>query len=288
MINSLLHLLSDLAPSVIAFSGGVDSSLLAKGALLASEKFGTLPPVGVFAVSPVAPRGDIETARKTAREIGLDLIEIDTSAELALPAFQRNTRDRCYHCKKHRFSAMQQMIRQWEEEGKPRRTLLDGENADDRGLWRPGERAAAELGVRSPLAELGITKEDVRRLARRLNLSAAERPSSPCLATRILYGLTPTPELLRRIDDAETLLHNWGFSVCRVRADSAVTARIEVPAADIPRFLERELKETVTAWFLRLGFAAVSLDLEGFVSGKMDRAQPPACHTPPKGEKRTG
>ena len=285
MLDSLLHLLNDLAPSVIAFSGGVDSSLLAKAAQLASEQSGTLPPVGVFAVSPTSPRGDIEAARKTAREIGLDLIEIDSSDELALPAFQRNGRDRCYHCKKYRFSEMLRLIRRWEEEGKPRRVLLDGENADDRGVWRPGERAAKQLGVRSPLAELGFTKEDVRRLARKLNLSAAERPSSPCLATRLLYGLAPAPDLLRRIDDAETFLHNLGFPVCRVRADSAVTARIEVPAAEVPRFLERELKETVTAEFLRLGFAAVSLDLEGFVSGKMDRARTPA--DPPQGEAET-
>ena len=284
MTDPLLHLLNSLAPSVIAFSGGVDSSLLAKAAQIAAERFGTVPPVGVFAVSPTSPRGDIETARETARAIGLDLIEIDSSAELDLPAFRRNGRDRCYHCKKYRFSAMLDLIRRWEEEGQPHRTLLDGENADDRGQWRPGQRAAAQLGVRSPLAELGITKEEVRRLARRLNLPVAERPSSPCLATRLLYGLAPEPELLRRIDDAETLLHSLGFPVCRVRADSAVTARIEVPAAETGRFLNEELKEAVLTGFLRLGFAAVSLDLEGFVSGKMDRAFPPVCPTPPEAE----
>ncbi|MBO7725688.1 MAG: ATP-dependent sacrificial sulfur transferase LarE [Thermoguttaceae bacterium] len=257
---------------MIAFSGGVDSSLLAKASLLAAEKYHTLPPVGVFAVSPTSSQSDIENARAVAREIGLRLIEIDSSGELALLAFQTNAPDRCYHCKKYRFSAIQDLISGWEKEGSPRRTLLDGENADDRGLWRPGEKAAAELGVRSPLAELGIAKDEVRRLAREVELSVADRPSTPCLATRLLYGMTPTSRLLRRIEAAEDFLHQKGFDVCRVRVDSPVTARIEVPAAEIPRVLANGVKEAILEEFLRLGFAAVSLDLEGFVSGKMDRA----------------
>lgn len=273
MVDSLLDLLRKLAPSAVAFSGGVDSSLLAKGALLASEKYGTLPPIGIFAISPISSQSDIKIARQTAREIGLELFEIDTSAELALPAFQKNARDRCYHCKRFRFSAMQEMIRRWEGEGQPHRTLLDGENADDRSLHRPGERAAAELGVRSPLAELGLTKADVRKLSHHLALSIANRPSTPCLATRILYGLTPTPELLRRVEAAEEFLLSKGFPVCRVRADSPLTARIEVPAEEISRVIQPDIKEAIVEEFLRLGFGAVSVDLEGFVSGKMDRVK---------------
>lgn len=273
MVDSLLNLLRKLAPSAVAFSGGVDSSLLAKGALLASEKYGTLPPIGIFAISPTLSQSDIKIARQTAREIGLELFEIDTSAELALPTFQKNARDRCYHCKRFRFSAMQEMIRRWEGEGQPHRTLLDGENADDRSLHRPGERAAAELGVRSPLAELGLTKADVRKLSHHLALSIANRPSTPCLATRILYGLTPTPELLRRVEAAEEFLLSKGFPVCRVRADSPLTARIEVPAEEISRVIQPDTKEAIVEEFLRLGFGAVSVDLEGFVSGKMDRVK---------------
>ncbi|MGI5831995.1 MAG: ATP-dependent sacrificial sulfur transferase LarE [Thermoguttaceae bacterium] len=273
MVDSLLNLLRKLAPSAVAFSGGVDSSLLAKGALLASEKYGTLPPIGIFAISPTLSQSDIKIAWQTAREIGIELFEIDTSAELALPAFQKNARDRCYHCKRFRFSAMQEMIRRWEGEGQPHRTLLDGENADDRSLHRPGERAAAELGVRSPLAELGLTKADVRKLSHHLALSIANRPSTPCLATRILYGLTPTPELLRRVEAAEEFLLSKGFPVCRVRADSPLTARIEVPAEEISRVIQPDIKEAIVEEFLRLGFGAVSVDLEGFVSGKMDRVK---------------
>jgi uncharacterized protein len=273
VVDSLLNLLRKLAPSAVAFSGGVDSSLLAKGALLASEKYGTLPPIGIFAISPTLSQSDIKIAWQTAREIGIELFEIDTSAELALPAFQKNARDRCYHCKRFRFSAMQEMIRRWEGEGQPHRTLLDGENADDRSLHRPGERAAAELGVRSPLAELGLTKADVRKLSHHLALSIANRPSTPCLATRILYGLTPTPELLRRVEAAEEFLLSKGFPVCRVRADSPLTARIEVPAEEISRVIQPDIKEAIVEEFLRLGFGAVSVDLEGFVSGKMDRVK---------------
>ena len=272
MIDSLITHLNGLAPSAIAFSGGVDSSLLAKAAMLSSEKFGSGRPLGIFAVSPTSSQDDIQTARRTAREIGIELIELDASGELALPAFQANARDRCDHCKKYRVTAIQELLAGREKAGGPRRVLLDGENADDRTHWRPGERAAGELGVRSPLAELGITKDQVRRLARELGLSNAGRPSTPCLATRLLYGLTPTPRLLRRVEAAEAFLHAKGFKVCRVRADSPVTARIEVPAGEIGRVLAGGVREAVLEEFLGLGFAAVSLDLEGFVSGKMDRA----------------
>ena len=227
--------------------------------------------MGVFAISPTSSQSDIDNARAVARQIGLRLVEIDSSGELDLPAFRTNAPDRCYHCKKYRFSAIQDLIDRQHRAGEPRRTLLDGENADDRGGRRPGERAAAELGVRSPLAELGIGKAEVRRLARELGLSTADRPSNPCLATRLLYGLTPTAELLRRVEEAEKILRAEGFSVCRVRVDSPVTARIEVPAGEIPRVLAGGVKEAILEKFLRLGFAAVSLDLEGFVSGKMDR-----------------
>ena len=227
--------------------------------------------MGVFAISPTSSQSDIDNARAVARQIGLRLVEIDSSGELDLPAFRTNAPDRCYHCKKYRFSAIQDLIDRRRRAGEPRRTLLDGENADDRGGRRPGERAAAELGVRSPLAELGIDKAEVRRLARELGLSTADRPSNPCLATRLLYGLTPTAELLRRVEEAEKILRAEGFSVCRVRVDPPVTARIEVPAGEIPRVLAGGVKEAILEKFLRLGFAAVSLDLEGFVSGKMDR-----------------
>ena len=271
-VESLLDCLGRLSPLAVAFSGGVDSSLLAKAAVLAAEKFGAAPPVAIFAVSPTSSRDDIENARAVARKIGLELIELDSSGELGLPAFQANARDRCYHCKKYRFTAIQKLLAERERAGGPRRTLLDGENADDRALSRPGERAAAELGVRSPLAELGIAKAEVRRMARELGLPVADRPSAPCLATRFLYGLAPTAQLLRRVEAAETFLHARGFKVCRVRVDSPVTARIEVPAGEIGRFLTGGVREAVLEEFLGLGFAAVSLDLEGFVSGKMDRA----------------
>ena len=256
----------------VAFSGGVDSSLLGKAAVLAAERRGALPPLGVFAVSPTSSRDDIENARAVARKIGLELIELDASGELDLAAFRTNARDRCYHCKKYRFTAIQGLLAEREKAGEPRRVLLDGENADDIAVGRPGERAAAELGVRSPLAELGISKAEVRRMARELELPVADRPSAPCLATRFLYGLRPTPRLLRRVEDAESFLRAEGFKVCRVRVDSPVTARIEVPAEEIGRFLAERVREAVLEEFLGLGFAAVSLDLEGFVSGKMDRA----------------
>ena len=267
--TALVESIVRVSPAAVAFSGGVDSMLLAKAAMIAAERHSLPFPRAILAVSATSSADDVENAYKTAEEIGISLCRIDTG-ELNLPEFVRNGRDRCYHCKKQRFSEMLELLRVWEKEDGIKRTLLDGENADDLAAYRPGHRAAEELGVRSPIADSGINKETVRKLARRWGLSAADRPSTPCLVTRLAYGITPEPELLRAVEKAEQLLRRFRFPICRVRVDLPDSARIEVPAVEISRLLEADTREKIAKGVKAAGFTVVSIDLEGFASGKMD------------------
>lgn len=269
MEEKLVGLLRGLSPAAVAFSGGVDSAVLAKAAVLAAERFGTVPPRAVFAFSSSSTGTDIEAAHRGAAEIGIELTEFE-SREMEIPEFLQNGRDRCYYCKRHRFSEMRNLIAGWDKPAGFDWHLLDGENADDRTAWRPGRRAAEELGVRSPIAELGISKEGVRGLARRWGLSSAERPSTPCLVTRLIYGLAPEEHLLRMVETGEAILRSLAFSTCRVRVDAPERARIEVPKSEISRVLEAGVREHILAEFQKIGWLSVSIDLDGFVSGKYD------------------
>ena len=323
----LVTWLAENGPIAVAFSGGVDSALLAKGAVTAVAERNaavgakkaamkgagdtagdaadtaevetggiTVPqtvgatdgqavgadPVAFFAVGPTSSAEDVAVARRTAREIGIRLVEI-RGDEMTNPDFLRNEPDRCYHCKRIRFSAMREAARREGERLGVTFLLTDGENADDLSAYRPGHRAAAELGIRSPLAELGIDKKMIRRLAAQEKLSVADRPSTPCLVTRIAYGTAPTESLLRRIEAAESYLKEENFPVCRVRTDADETARIEVPAEEISRLTEEPLRRRVVRRLTELGFPLITVDLEGFASGKMDRVRRPSVTPlPPK------
>ena len=282
----------------VAFSGGVDSATLAKALVLATERRPTLtteggtptgvrksPPTGFFAVGATSTDEERNDARRLAAEIGIALQVLETQ-ELNDARFVANSPERCYWCKKIRFAELGRLaietLRPARKNGENETTqvvekedvpliLVDGTNADDANDFRPGTKAAREAGVRSPFAELGITKAEIRALARSWGLSVAEKPSNPCLATRIGYGLPLDVATLRRIEAAEIAVKRFGFSTCRVRVDAPGAARIEVPEAEIDAASTPDVRRALVAELRNLGFAFVSLDLEGFASGKGNR-----------------
>lgn len=240
----------------VAFSGGVDSCLL----LAAACRTG-FPVQAVMIRSQLTPLEDREAAERAARECGASLTVLDLNISEISEVMENGPR-RCYFCKRRMFEA----IRSWSaERGIPH--LADGTNSDDRLCYRPGLQALRELGVRSPLAECGMTKEDVRAAATALGLSTARRPSAPCMATRLPYGAALDFSLLRRLEEGERALKKLGYPTCRLRLHGDV-ARIEVPKAQIPALATRS--DEVCAALRPLGFSYLTLDLEGFRSGSMD------------------
>lgn len=247
----------------VAFSGGVDSSVVLKAAAEAGKKKnGVL--FGVMFDTFLHPKGDEETARRVAAECGAVFAVISVN-EMENPAILDNPPDRCYQCKKFLFTRLGAFA-----EAHHCRIVMDGTNADDHGVYRPGLRAVSELGVKSPLAACGFTKEDVRRLAAEYGISVAGKPSNSCLATRLPYGQRLEAGLLRSIEEGEGILAGMGFRQVRLRIHGGI-ARIEVEAAQIPEFAARG--EEITALLKPLGFRYITLDLEGFRSGSMDIGQ---------------
>lgn len=244
----------------VAFSGGVDSSLLLVMACEAAEKSGSR----VFAITldtVLHPKADLEIARKVLKCTSA-IHEVLTMDELAVPEIRFNPVERCYLCKKELFSRMLEFAA-----GKGVHTLLEGSNEDDLHVYRPGLNAVRELGIKSPLAECGLTKTEVRALAAEYNLPVASRPSTPCLATRLPYGAEIDPALLKRIDRAETALRVMGFVNVRVRVHGDIV-RLEVDQEQFPEVLRQ--KAEILSCLKQLDFCYVTLDLEGFRSGSMD------------------
>ncbi|HEX7399417.1 MAG TPA: ATP-dependent sacrificial sulfur transferase LarE, partial [Candidatus Limnocylindrales bacterium] len=217
-------------------------------------------------VSGLLPDDEIREAEAIAAALGIRhrLVPLDV---LALPAFAENPPDRCYHCKVRVLATLREVA---DAEGLE--AILHGENADDGAVYRPGALAAEEAGAIAPLARAGITKAEVRALARDFGLPNADRPSAPCLATRIPYGEPVTVERMRRIGAAEAVLRGAGFTVVRVRDHGAI-ARIEVPLADLPRLLAPGLRERVSEEVRAVGYAHVTIDLDGYRSGSFDLAR---------------
>lgn len=246
----------------LAFSGGVDSSVLLKLLCDASRRMehgGCI--YAVTFQTRLHPPADVEIAKKVAEETGAIhcVLPVDESENEEL---LNNPVNRCYLCKKYLFSRLISFGRD-----KGVSLFLDGTNADDLNVYRPGLQALKELGIRSPLAELGVTKADVRQLAGQLGLSVASRPSTPCLATRIPYGTRLDFELFERIDQAETFLKRLGYPVIRVRVHGEIV-RLEVPA---DRLSDLAVDSgTVAKKLKELGFSYITVDLEGFRSGSMD------------------
>lgn len=244
----------------IAFSGGVDSSLLL---IMAWEQVKiTGKRLYAFTMDTVLhPKGDLEAARAVIQRT--DAIHVILKVdELTVPEIRENPIDRCYLCKKELYSRMSVYAQQ---EGIF--TVLEGSNEDDMHVYRPGIRAVKELGIRSPLAECHITKEEVRYLAKKYKLQVAERPSSPCMATRLPYGQYIDLELLRRIDQAESMLRDRGYKNVRVRVHGNIM-RLEIDSCDLKRVIEE--REILLPRLKEFGFGYLTLDLEGFRSGSMD------------------
>ncbi|HLA84714.1 MAG TPA: ATP-dependent sacrificial sulfur transferase LarE [Thermoguttaceae bacterium] len=259
-LDALLNLLRGYGSCAVAFSGGLDSSVLAKAALAALGDRA----VAFTATGPTMPAGESEAAVELARAIGIRH-EVVPTDELADPRYQANPSDRCYYCKQ---TICGHFLRRAEKLGLA--VLVDGANVDDAGDYRPGMRAARELGVRSPLAECGFGKRELRELARHWSLPTHDKPASPCLASRVAYGVSITPERLAMIDRAERFLHERGFRVARVRLHENDLARVEVPWEDLPRLLEPDLRRALAVHLRECGFRYATIDLEGFRSGSMN------------------
>src|SRR3954466_7087156 len=239
----LLELLSGYGSCAVAFSGGVDSAVVAQAAQLALGERA----VAVTGTSDALAAGELEDAREMAARIGIRHIVIATE-EFANQDYVANKADRCYHCKTELYS---QLGRIRERLGV--NVVVNGANADDLGDYRPGMQAADEHAVRSPLAECGLTKQEIRQLAAAWELPVADKPATPCLSSRVAYGLNVTPERLARIDRAEQFLRSLGFHELRVRLHADDLARIEVPIAEISKFSEPDVRRSIVEHFEQLG-----------------------------------
>ncbi len=256
--------ISSLDGALVALSGGVDSSLLLA---LALHALGPEKVLAVTALGPVESENDARSAGEVARLTGAAHRVINVNP-LELPGFPLNPPERCYICRLQLYAALEKLR---VDEGLE--AILDGAIVDDAQDYRPGNQAACEAGVQRPLADAGLTKEEVREASRRLGLPTADKPASPCLASRFPYGEPITTEALGMVAQAEALLHGWGFPEVRVRHHGRV-ARIEVPAEQIPLLAAEPLRSRVVDAFRGLGYAYVSLDLLGFRSGSLNEVLP--------------
>ncbi|MGY8770791.1 MAG: ATP-dependent sacrificial sulfur transferase LarE [Pirellulales bacterium] len=259
--QQLVQTIAELGSCAVAFSGGVDSSVVAKAAQLAlGDKA-----IAVTGRSASVSQTDLSEAAKVATEIGMRHLIVDTH-EGEREAYIRNESDRCFHCKTELYSIIDKVM-----ETEQISTLLNGANVDDQGDHRPGMIAAKNYEVRSPLIECGINKQTVRQLAQHWNLPVWDRPASPCLASRIAYGEEVTPARLKMIEQAEAFLRDHGLHEFRVRYHRDDLARVEVPLDKIAELADPKLRDELVAVFQEIGFRYITIDLEGFRSGNLNQ-----------------
>lgn len=259
--KDLIHYIQNLDSLIVAFSGGVDSTfLLAVAHEVLGEKL-----LAATASSATYPSQEQEEAVRFARKQGIEHIVFE-SDETCLPAFSANSPDRCYHCKK---LLSQELLQIANEKGISHIALAA--NQDDLGDYRPGITAAEEMGMIEPLMEAKLTKEEIRFLSKEMDLPTWDKPAMACLASRIPYGDPVTDEKLKMVEEAENFLAKNGFKQFRVRHHGAV-ARIEVELSDLRKMMDKTLREKIVEHFKEIGFLHIALDLEGYVTGSMNRA----------------
>ena len=256
-LNKLKDILKSLDSVVIAFSGGVDSTLLSK---VAYKVLGDKS-LAVTAKSETYTKSELEDAIGLAKEIGIKHEVIETS-ELDIPEFSHNPADRCYHCKKELLKKLKEIA-----ESKGFKHVVDGANLDDTGDYRPGMRAVNEMGVRSPLKEAELTKDEIRELSKCYGLPTWDKPSAACLASRFPYGTEITREKLNVVNDAEAFIKSFGIIQLRVRYHDQI-ARIEVSEKDMENLLKN--RDQIVKKLKEFGFNYVTMDLQGYRTGSMN------------------
>lgn len=258
-LHDLRSILTDMESVLVAYSGGVDSAFLLK---VAVDTLGDRA-LAVTARSASYPERELEEAMELATSIGAKHLVVDTH-EMERESYVSNPSNRCYYCKTELWDTLAPIAAE-----RGILALADGFNADDVGDYRPGAVAAREHGVRSPLLEAGLTKQEIRALSREMGLPTWDKPAMACLSSRVPYGERISREKLEQIDRAEQLLRELGFRQVRVRHHGDV-ARIELPPDDMPRFFAEGLAEPITRRIKELGFQYVTLDLQGYRSGSMN------------------
>jgi len=264
LAGRLVDTIAQYGTCVVAFSAGVDSTIVAKAAALALGENAT----AVTAVSPSLASGELEEAQEIAKLIGIRHQVIHTD-EVSKVDYQKNGHDRCYHCKTELYDHLETIAATF-----PNCVVVNGTNTDDLGDYRPGLIAAEEHHVRSPMVECEINKDQVRAIAAFWELPVWNKPAMPCLSSRIAYGVEVTPERLRMIDRAEKVVREHGFRELRVRYHDGDLARIEVATEDVSRLTEATLRNEIASQLKAIGFRFVTIDMEGFRSGNFNTLIP--------------
>ncbi len=258
----LINILKEMQSVLLAYSGGVDSTFLLKVAI---DNLGSNQVLAVIASSETYPEQEKKEALALCDELGARSLVIETE-ELKDERFRSNPKERCYYCKRELFSKLKQIAKENKLDH-----IIDGSNIDDLGDFRPGAEAKQELGIKSPLQDAGFTKEEIRMSSREMNLLTWDKPSYACLASRIPYGTEIKPEILKKVEEAESYLRGLGFKQLRVRHHGDL-ARIELEPEYIPKVMQDGLMDKINKRFEALGYIFVTIDLKGYRTGSLNEA----------------